>query len=57
MLKIEFTDMDPKKRFWWLVVRDNDVDVCVKDPGYEVDLLIASDLRTLTAVWMVIPPS
>jgi hypothetical protein len=44
--------MDPKKRFWWLVVRDNDVDVCVKDPGYEVDLLIASDLRTLTAVWM-----
>ena len=52
VLKIEFTDMDPKKRFWWLVVRDNDVDVCVKDPGYEVDLLIASDLRTLTAVWM-----
>jgi DNA-binding HxlR family transcriptional regulator len=52
VLKIEFTDMIPRKRFWWLVIRDGDVDVCMKDPGYEVDLLIAADLRTLTAVWM-----
>ena len=52
VLKIEFTDMIPKKRFWWLVIRDGDVDVCMKDPGYEIDLQISSALRTLTAVWM-----
>ena len=51
-IKIEFTDMKSNKRFWWLVVRDGDVDVCVKDPGYDVDLDISSDLQTLTAVWM-----
>jgi DNA-binding HxlR family transcriptional regulator len=52
VLKIEFTDMKSNKRFWWLVIRDGDVDVCVKDPGYDVDLVISSDLKTLTAVWM-----
>lgn len=52
VIKVEFTDMIPRKRFWWLVVRDGDVDVCLKDPGYDIDLLIVSDLKTLTAVWM-----
>jgi hypothetical protein len=28
------------------------VDVCYQDPGYEVDLEMSTDLRTLTAVWM-----
>ena len=51
-IKIVFNDMKPNKRFWWLVVRDGEVDVCVKDPGYDLDLIISSDLRTLTAVWM-----
>ena len=37
---------------WWLVVRDGDVDVCLQDPGYEVDLLMVTNLKTLTAVWM-----
>jgi len=51
-IKIEFTDYSSKFRFWWLVVKDGDVDVCMKDPGYEIDLTISSDLKTLTAAWM-----
>ena len=26
-------------------------DLCVTDPGYDVDLLILADLRTMAAVW------
>lgn len=52
VIKIEFTDMVSAKRFWWLVIRDGDVDVCMKDPGFDVDLLISSDLQVLTAVWI-----
>ena len=52
VIKIEFTDYTSKFRYWWLVIKDGDVDVCMKDPGYEVDLTISSDLRTLTAAWM-----
>ena len=51
-IRVEFNDMKSSKRFWWLVVRDGEVDVCLKDPGYDVDLNLSSDLRTLTAVWM-----
>jgi DNA-binding HxlR family transcriptional regulator len=52
VIRIEFTDQAAKFRRWWLVIRDGDVDVCLKDPGFEVDLMLTTDLRTLTAVWM-----
>lgn len=52
VIKFEFTDYTSKFRYWWLVIRNGDVDVCMKDQGYEVDLTISSDLKTLTAVWI-----
>ena len=52
VIKLEFTDYISKLRLWWMVVKDGDVDVCMKDPGYEVDVTISTDLKTLTAVWM-----
>lgn len=52
VLKFEFSDYVSKLRCWWLVVKDGDVDVCMKDPGYEVDLHVLTDVKTLTAVWM-----
>lgn len=41
---------------WWLVI-DNlsdkgAVDLCMIDPGQEVDLYVVTDLRTMTAIWM-----
>jgi DNA-binding HxlR family transcriptional regulator len=52
VLLFEFSDYASKARRWWLVVKDGDVDVCLKDPGHEVDLQVLSDVRTLTGVWM-----
>jgi DNA-binding HxlR family transcriptional regulator len=38
---------------WWLIVAPGeDVDLCSVDPGFEVDLYVASDLKTMTAIWM-----
>jgi hypothetical protein len=28
------------------------VDLCWADPGFEVDLYVSTDLRTMTAIWM-----
>ncbi|MGH1461082.1 MAG: winged helix-turn-helix transcriptional regulator [Neptuniibacter sp.] len=36
---------------WWLVVRENDVDLCTESPGADVDLYIRSSLRTMVEVW------
>lgn len=49
---IELTDYTSKYRRWWLMVKDGDVDVCLKDPAHEVDIHIVTDLKTLTGVWM-----
>jgi len=52
VLLFQFSDYAAKFRHWWLVIEDGDVDVCMKDPGREVDLQLVTSVRTLTAVWM-----
>jgi DNA-binding HxlR family transcriptional regulator len=42
----------PAFRRWWLVVEGGEVDLCLKDPGYEVKLYISADVRALVEVWM-----
>lgn len=37
---------------WWLVLENPDVQLCLTDPGYEVDMVIKADLYALTQVWM-----
>ncbi len=39
-------------RSWWLVLSKPEVDICLKDPGGEVDLKVKADLRTLTRAWL-----
>lgn len=36
---------------WWLVSENNEIDLCLDDPQFEVDLIIKSSLATMTAVW------
>ena len=43
---------EPAFRRWWLVVESGDVDLCLKDTGYEVNLLVAAELRAMIDVWM-----
>lgn len=47
-----FPDAEEALREHWLVIENNEVDLCYLDPGYEVDVEIEADLRTITMVWM-----
>lgn len=48
-----YSDLPASKRDWWLVIEpDGCVDLCWSDPGFEVDLYVSTDLRTMTAIWM-----
>jgi DNA-binding HxlR family transcriptional regulator len=43
----------PADRHWWFIAEaDGSVDLCSIDPGFDVDLYVSSDLRTMTAIWM-----
>jgi DNA-binding HxlR family transcriptional regulator len=52
-IQFRYRDALPAHRAWWLIVAPGtEVDLCSIDPGYDVDLYVASDLRTMTAIWM-----
>lgn len=52
VVRVEFSDVPAAQKRWWLVNDADDVDLCLSDPGYEVDLYLTSSLRTLTEIWM-----
>jgi DNA-binding HxlR family transcriptional regulator len=39
-------------RYWWLLIRQDDIEVCLKDPGPDVDVVIDADLGAFTKVWL-----
>jgi len=39
-------------RYWWLVMRPDDIEVCLKAPARDVDAVIAADLATFSKVWL-----
>lgn len=53
VIQFLYSDLPASKKLWWLVVEpEGDVDLCWSDPGFDVDLYVTTDLRTMTAVWM-----
>jgi len=36
---------------WWIVIQDDDVDLCTNNPGKDVDLYISATVRTLVEIW------
>jgi hypothetical protein len=53
VIQFLYPELPPAQRSWWLLVGpDADVDLCSVDPGFDVDLYVSADLRTMTAIWM-----
>jgi DNA-binding HxlR family transcriptional regulator len=51
VLKFTYTDL---KEFaeWWVKIDDGNVELCLDDPGHEVDVFFTTNLKTMTEVWM-----
>lgn len=53
VIQFRYPELPPAERSWWLIVEPGEtVDLCSVDPGFDVDLYVSSDLRTMTAIWM-----
>ncbi len=55
VMKMDFRGVLPRHRAycrWWLIIDPEAVNVCLKDPGFEVELFVAAELAALTKVWM-----
>ena len=51
VIRFKFTDIKEYPD-WWIVVTGKDLDVCVNDPGKEVDVYFTSAVKTLADIWM-----
>jgi DNA-binding HxlR family transcriptional regulator len=51
VLQFEFSGTPTEFQRFWLVNDDGKIDMCLKHPGYETDLLICADLRTFVETW------
>jgi DNA-binding HxlR family transcriptional regulator len=52
-IQFSFPDWPRAQKDYWLVVEpDGEIDLCKVDPGFEVDLYVSTDLRTLAEIWL-----
>lgn len=52
VLQIRFSDAGQGRTDWWLVSEHGETDLCMEDPGHELDLMIQCSVRVLTDIWL-----
>jgi DNA-binding HxlR family transcriptional regulator len=51
VIHFQFTDIKSLSR-WWIVARRDEVDLCVSDPGKDVDVWFTTSVKTMVNIWM-----
>ena len=51
VIQIRFTDAPAHQRSFWLVCENSAVEVCLKPPGFDVDVTVTTRVRALAEVW------
>ncbi|MCC5860085.1 MAG: helix-turn-helix transcriptional regulator [Ectothiorhodospiraceae bacterium] len=51
VIRFEFDDQPEIKRLRWIIADRSDVELCITDPGFDVDLYVTASSRTVTLIW------
>ena len=51
VIRFKFTDIK-KYPNWWLVVMGEEIDICIKDPGKDIDVYFTTSVKTMADIWM-----
>ena len=51
IIRFHFMDLTTLNN-WWIIVRDNNVEICTEDPGRDIDVWFNVDLRTMIEIWI-----
>ncbi len=51
VIRFTFTDIEDMAK-WWILVEGENVDICVSDPGKDVDLYFTSTVKIMADIWM-----
>ena len=51
VIRFKFTDIETYPD-WWIIVDHDTVDLCVKEPGKDIDVYITTTVKTMVDIWM-----
>lgn len=51
VVRLEFPDQPANKRLWWFVNDAGKCQLCVEEPGFDVDLYLRATLRDMIYIW------
>ena len=52
VVQFEYPDAPKGGRNWWLVSENGEIDLCLSNPGHEVDVVIKCSLKTMSGIWI-----
>ena len=52
VIQFLYPDAPKGSHDWWLISENGEIELCLNDPGHEVDIFIQSSLESMTAVWI-----
>lgn len=52
VVQFEYYDAPKDARNWWLVAEKGEIDLCLNDQGFDVDIMIKCSLKAMTEVWV-----
>jgi DNA-binding HxlR family transcriptional regulator len=55
VIRFEFRGLPQNSRssrYWWYVIQRHQIEVCLKNPGYEADAIVPADLACFSKLWL-----
>ena len=52
VVQFEYPDAPKGERDWWLVTENGEIDLCLNNPGFDIDVVIKCSLKTMTGIWI-----
>lgn len=51
VIEFRLSTVEAGRDYYWLKIED-DVEVCLQDPGFHIDLVVDTDMDTMVGVWL-----
>lgn len=51
VVRMEFPDQPDHKRLWWFLNEGDGCELCVEEPGFEIDLYVTISLADMIYIW------
>lgn len=52
VVQFEYPDATKGERDWWMVSENGEIDLCLSNPGHDVDIVIKCSLKTMSGIWI-----